>query len=89
MVSRFLSPQNLFFRERFALEGSREQTELGFDERDTISRVGCNINKCKGELKGFFVFSKKKTTGLCDYGLSCCFISRFALLKLLSNLPSE
>lgn len=60
MVSRFLSPQNLFFRERFALEGSREQTELGFDERDTISRVGCNINKCKGELKGFFVFSKKK-----------------------------
>ena len=60
MVSPFLSPQNLFFLERFALEGSREQTELGFDERDTISRVGCNINKCKGELKGFFVFSKKK-----------------------------
>lgn len=64
MVSRFLSPQNLLFRERFALEGSREQTELGFDERDTISRIGCNINKCKGELKGFFVFSKKKTPQL-------------------------
>lgn len=60
MVSPFLSPQNLFFLERFALEGCREQTELGFDERDTISRVDCNINKCKGELKGFFVFSKKK-----------------------------
>lgn len=60
MVSPFLSPQNLLFRERFAVEGSREQTELGFDERDTISRVDCNINKCKGELKGFFVFSKKK-----------------------------